>query len=70
MADTSNGKSVGVMMCARRAKTGIKTDGDVRETRKSNGDGKYRGDGQTFVIRNYKNRDGNPNARTYAQGGD
>ena len=64
LADTSNGESSGTMTRAWSAKTGSDTDRDSGETRRSDGDGKSRGDGQKVGSNNITNRYMNPNART------
>ena len=68
-ADTSNGESSGVMMSARRAKMGIKTDRDGGARRQADGYGNSRGDGKTVISINNTNRGGNPNMRTYTRAG-
>ena len=68
--DTSNKESGGVMMCARHAKSGIKTDRDSGSVQRADGYGKSSGYGHTVVSINNNKRYGNPNARTDARSGD
>ena len=67
--DTINWESSGLMTRARRAKTGITTDGGGGATQQADGDGKSRGGGHTVRSINNTNSDGNHNECTNARVG-